>query len=82
MWPNPQETADLVTFPQEILNWKPSLFVQWLLAILAIFHSTFLSWMNYEKLLIIEFQKMRDKVIVLGLRSVTVLKISHSMDAS
>ena len=22
MWPNPQETADLVTFTDEILNWK------------------------------------------------------------
>ena len=22
MWPNPQETADLVTFTEEILNWK------------------------------------------------------------
>ena len=22
MWPNPQKTADLVTFTEEILNWK------------------------------------------------------------
>ena len=23
MWPNPQETADLVTFTEEVLNGKP-----------------------------------------------------------
>ena len=26
MWPNPQETADLVTFTEEILNGKPHFF--------------------------------------------------------
>ena len=25
MWPNPQETADLVTYTEEILNWKLNL---------------------------------------------------------
>ena len=29
MWPNPQETADLVTFTEEILKWKTSFFEQW-----------------------------------------------------
>ena len=29
MWPNPQETADLVTFTEEILNRKLHFFVQW-----------------------------------------------------
>ena len=29
MWPNPQETADLVTFTDEILNGKLYFFVQW-----------------------------------------------------
>ena len=28
MWPNPQETADLVTFTEEILNGKLHFFVQ------------------------------------------------------
>ena len=28
MWPNPQETADLVTFTEEILNEKLHIFVQ------------------------------------------------------
>ena len=26
MWPDPQETADLVTFPEEIVNGKPHFF--------------------------------------------------------
>ena len=29
MWPNPQFSTDLVTFTEEILNVKLSLFVQW-----------------------------------------------------
>ena len=29
MWPNPQESADLVTFTGDILNGKTSFFVQW-----------------------------------------------------
>ena len=29
MWPNPQETADLVTFPEEFLNGKLHFSVQW-----------------------------------------------------
>ena len=29
MWPNPLETADLVTFTEEILNGKLHFFVQW-----------------------------------------------------
>ena len=29
MWPNPQETADLVTFPEEFLNEKLHFSVQW-----------------------------------------------------
>ena len=31
MWPNPQETANLVTFTEEILNEKLAFFVQYLL---------------------------------------------------
>lgn len=38
--------------------------------------------MKYEKLLIVEFQKMRDKVRFPGFRSVTVVKIGYSMDES
>ena len=30
MWPNPQETADFVTFTEEIINGKPHIFVQWM----------------------------------------------------
>ena len=33
MWPNPQETADLVTFTEEIPYWKTSFFVQCILTI-------------------------------------------------
>ena len=29
MWPNPQETVDLVTFTEEILHEKLHFFVQW-----------------------------------------------------
>ena len=29
MWPNPQETAYLVTVTEEILSGKPYFFVQW-----------------------------------------------------
>ena len=29
MWPNPQETTDLVKFTEEILNGKLHFFVQW-----------------------------------------------------
>ena len=29
MWPNPQETVDLVTFTEEILNEITSFLVQW-----------------------------------------------------
>ena len=29
MWPNPQETADLFTFTEEILNRKLHFFAQW-----------------------------------------------------
>ena len=29
MWPNPQETTDLVNFTEEILNGKLHFFVQW-----------------------------------------------------
>ena len=29
MWPNPQETTDLVKFTEEILNGKFHFFVQW-----------------------------------------------------
>ena len=31
MWPNPQETADLVTFTEEILNGKFDILEQWIL---------------------------------------------------
>ena len=27
MWPNPQETGDLVTLTEEILNWKVHIYV-------------------------------------------------------
>ena len=73
MWATLHETADLVTFPEGILNGNLHFLCSECFK-LAIFHSAFLSWMKYEKMLIIEFQKMRDKVIVFGLRSVTVLK--------
>ena len=29
MWPNPPQTADLITFTEEILNEKLHFFVQW-----------------------------------------------------
>ena len=35
MWPNPQETADLVTFTGEILNGKLHFFVQWSIFLLS-----------------------------------------------
>ena len=37
MWPNPQETADLVAFTEEILNENLHFFAQWLLLILVLF---------------------------------------------
>ena len=42
MWPNPLETADLVTFTEEILNGKLHFFVQWMLRRpLKSFHTVF-----------------------------------------
>ena len=38
MWPNPQFSADLVTFTEEILNGKLHFFVQWLLSKLNVNH--------------------------------------------
>ena len=51
MWPNPQETEDLVTFTDEILNGKLYFFLQWKVEVTQSKSLTLLSKETWEYLL-------------------------------
>ena len=47
MWPNPQETVELATFTEEILNGKLHFFGQRLIAAIVIGRSILWLWVGY-----------------------------------
>ena len=48
MWPNPQKTAALVTFTEEMLNGKLHFFVQWYRKQSTDLQSKSMAWFLYD----------------------------------